>query len=141
MNVNAEITTQGSCNSSTNPVFIIQAPSGAGQVRKTFTGTIATSTTVTVAATLYTVTAGKTFYLTDVSFCNNSANSSLVSVNASASLNTAYIMEGHSQSTSPYVMTNIGTEPSVAGGTPITAQAALTTVATTVSYFIAGYEQ
>jgi len=125
----------------TNPVPMTMAPKSPAQTMKTFTGTITTSTSVTVSATLYTVTAGKTFYLTDVIFCNNSANPSQVSVNASASLNTAPIIIGHAINTEAFDAINIGTEPSVAGGTPVTAQAGATTVATLTTYFIAGYEQ
>jgi len=123
------------------PIGITNVPKAAYQTMKTFTGTITTSTTLTVAATLYTVTAGKTFYISDVSFCNNAVYPSQVSVNASAALNTAPVIIGHSLNTSPFSMANIGTEPSVAGGTPVTAQATLTSTSTTVTYFIAGYEQ
>jgi hypothetical protein len=135
------IEVNGDTASIVNPVPFIIVPKAPNQTMKTFTGIITTSTTATTSATLYTVTAGKTFYLTDVAFCNNSANPSQVSVNASASLNTAPIIIGHAISTAPFELTNIGTEPSVAAGTPITAQAGLTTVATVCTYFVAGYEQ
>jgi hypothetical protein len=131
----------GQTSISALPIAMTMVPKAPYQTMKNFTGTITTSTSVTVAATLYTVTTGKTFYLTDVAFCNNSANVSQVSVNASASLNTAPVIIGHSLNTSPFELTNIGTEPSIAGGTAITAQTGVTTTATTVTYFVAGYEQ
>jgi len=131
----------GADASITNPIPYTVCPKAPNQTMKTFCGTITTSTTLTVAATLYTVTAGKTFYLTDIAFTNNSTNASLVSVNASASLNTNPIINGHAINTSPFEMTNIGTEPSVGSAVPVTAQAGMTAVITTIGYFVAGYEQ
>jgi hypothetical protein len=131
----------GASLSVTNPTPVTLAPKAPNQTMKTFTGTITTSTSITTAIALYTVTTGKTFYLTDVIFCNNSINSSLVSVNASASLNAAPMIVGHAINTEAFDAINIGTEPSAAGGTPVTAQAGATTVATLCTYFVAGYEQ
>ena len=131
----------GSANVADNPVAITQAPKANYQTMKTFTGVLTTSTTVTTVQNLYTVTAGKTFYITDVAFCNNSANPSQVSVNASATVGASPVIIGHAINTAPFELTNIGTEPSIAGGSPLVCQFGQTSVATAVTYFVSGYEQ
>ena len=132
---------QGQSQVTQNPMLVTQAPKSPFQTMKTFTGTLATSTTVSTSATLYTVTAGKTFYITDVIVCNNTANAAQTSVNASGTLGASPVLIGHSLNTAPFDCTNIGTEPSVSGGTPVTFQSLTTAAITTLTYFIAGYEQ
>jgi hypothetical protein len=123
------------------PVSITQAPKAPYQTIKTFTGTLTTSTTVVVVQNLYVVTTGKTFYLTDFYGGNSSSNNCLVSVNASATPAANPVATGHAINTSPLSMINIGSEPPVAGGASLTFQVGATTVATTISYTIYGYEQ
>lgn len=132
---------QGQSQVGQNPVLVTQAPKSPFQTMKTFTGTLATQTGASVLATLYTVSSGKTFYITDVVVCNNTANAAQISVNASGSLGVAPVMIGHALNTSPFDAINIGTEPSVAAGTPVTFQSLATSAITTLTYFIAGYEQ
>lgn len=132
---------QGQSQVTQNPVLVTQAPKSPFQTMKTFTGTLATQTGASVSATLYTVSSGKTFYITDVIICNNTANAAQVSVNASATLGASPVIIGHSLNTSPFDATNIGTEPSVSAGTPVTVQSLATTAITTLTFFIAGYEQ
>ena len=125
-----------------NPIAVTQAPKATAQTMKNFTGTSNTSTTGTTVVNLgYTVTAGKTFYLTDVIICNNSANPSQVSVNGSLTAGASPIIIGHAINTEAFDAVNIGTEPSVAGGNPLSVQLGQTTVATACTYFVAGYEQ
>lgn len=138
---NNESITAGQSVVTTNPVAVTQAPKASYQTMKNFTGVLTTSTTLTQVVPLYTVTAGKTFYLTDVAFCNNAAFPSQVSVNASSTINASPIIIGHAINTAPFALTNIGTEPSVASASPVTAQIGATTTATSVTYFVAGYEQ
>lgn len=100
-----------------------------------------TSTINTTVVNLYTVTSGKTFYLTDFVVCNNSSNPAQVSINASTSPGASPIFIGHALSTAPLDALNIGTEPSAAGGSTLTFQCSPTTSSTVVTYFISGYEQ
>lgn len=139
--LNAEILTGGAKNSITNPLLVVQAPTGVGQVRKTFAGVVSTSTSAMVPTTLYTVSAGKTFYLTDVVVTNNSANASAASINSSIVAGTGAIAVGHSINTSPFSMVNIGSEPSIAAGLPVVLQLGISTVATSCAYTVYGYEQ
>lgn len=125
-----------------NPVAVTQAPKSSFQTMKTFTGTVNTSSTTTTVQTLYTVTAGKTFYLTDFVVCNNTSNFVQVSINASATAGASPIFIGHAISTAPLDALNIGTEPSVAGGTPVTFQVTPGSASATITtFFISGYEQ
>lgn len=102
-----------------------------------------TSTINTTVQNLYTVTSGKTFYLTDIVVCNNNNQPVQVSVNASQTPGTSPIIIGHTINTAPFNAVNIGTEPSVAGGTPITFQVSSVSSSPTptVTFFISGYEQ
>lgn len=94
---------------------------------------------------LYTVTSGKTFYLTDFVVCNNTGTSQIqASINASQTAGASPVFIGHALNTAPLTSLNIGTEPSVAASTPITFQVIATGNAgtsTTVTYFVSGYEQ
>jgi hypothetical protein len=139
--LNTEILTGGSRNSILNPVLVVNAPIGVGQVRKTFAGIVATSTTLMVPTTLYTVTAGKTFYLTDLAVSNNTANSSAASINSSVVAGVGMIASGHVINTSPFEMTDIGSEPSIAGGLPLVLQLGASSTITSCAYTIYGYEQ
>lgn len=124
------------------PVLVTQAPKAPFQTMKTFTGTLTTSTSAAVVSpTLYTVTTGKTFYLTDVIICNNTANAAQVSINGSITAGANPVLIAHALNTAPLDAINIGTEPSVAAGTPVTVQALQTLAITTLTYFVAGYEQ
>jgi hypothetical protein len=129
------------CNA-TSPMPMTQAPKAPNQTLKSFTGTITTSTSVTTVQTLsYTVTTGKTFYLTDFISCNNSTNPSVVSVNTSLTASTGNVLIGHSQQTSPINAINIGSEPACPSGSQMSVQAGATAAATQITYFLAGYEQ
>lgn len=136
------VTVQGGHTAASQaPIAVTQAPKGPYQTLKTFTGTMNTSTTSTTVQSLYTVTPGKTFYVTDIIVCNNAGYPAQVSLNASTTPDASPIIIGHSLNTSPFDATNIGTEPRVAGGTPLTFQSLATSTATVLTYFIAGYEQ
>ena len=125
-----------------NPVPVTQAPKSPNQTMKTFTGVSATTTSATTVVNLnYTVSAGKTFYLTDVIICNNSVNASQVSINGSLTIAASPTLIGHSINTSPLEALNIGTEPSVAAGSALSVQLGQTTAITSCTYFISGYEQ
>ena len=132
---------QGQSAVTQNPILVTQAPKSPFQTMKTFTGTLTTATGTATSATLYTVSSGKTFYITDVIVCNNTANAAQVSVNASATLGASPVMIGHALNTAPFDAVNIGTEPSVSSGTPVTFQSLATTAATVLTYFVSGYEQ
>ena len=124
------------------PVLVSQAPKASFQTMKTFTGTLTTSATLpVVSGTLYTVTAGKTFYLTDLIICNNTVNAAQVSINASITAGASPILIAHSLNTAPLEALNIGTEPSIAATLPVTIQSLATGTITTLTYFVAGYEQ
>lgn len=132
---------QGQSQVSQAPVLVSQAPKAPFQTMKTFTGTVTTSTSSAVVTTLYTVSSGKTFYLTDFVVCNNASYPAQVSVNGSATAGASPAFIGHSLNTAPLDALNIGTEPSVGSGNPVTFQTTATSTATTLTYFVAGYEQ
>lgn len=135
------VMTIGQNSNTLNPVSVTQAPKASYQTLKSWTGTISTSTTSTTVVTLYTVTSGKTFYLTDFVCCNNNASPAQVSVNASTTPGSSPVFIGHTINTAPLEALNIGSEPSVTGGSTLTFQCGPTGSSTTVTYFIAGYEQ
>lgn len=132
---------QGGSLVTLQPLAVTQAPKASYQTMKTFTGTLTTSATLSTSQTLYTVTAGKTLYITDLVACNNTVNAATISINASASLGASPVIIGHALNTSPFNAINIGTEPSVSAGTPVTFQSLSTGTITTISFFISGYEQ
>ncbi|MCB2297787.1 hypothetical protein [Clostridium tagluense] len=138
---NVELLTGGAKNSKENPMMVEQVSSKSGRVNKTFAGIVLTSTSAMVPTTLYTVSAGKTFYITDVVVTNNSTNASEASINNSIVAGTGTIAIGHSTNISPFSMVNIGSEPSIAAGLPVVLQLGISTVATSCAYTIYGYEQ
>lgn len=125
-----------------NPILVTQAPKSPLQTMKTFTGVQATQAAATTIVNLgYTVSPGKTFYLTDVVICNNSSNASQVSVNASLTSGASPMLIGHSINTSPLEAMNIGTEPSAVAGSQLSVQLGQSGTITSCTYFVAGYEQ
>lgn len=99
------------------------------------------STLNTIVQNLYTVTSGKTFYLTDFVACNNTNAQVQVSINASQTAGASPVFIGHALNTAPLNALNIGSEPSVAGGTTVTFQVLPQSGNTIVTYFVSGYEQ
>ncbi|MBX4266548.1 hypothetical protein [Clostridium estertheticum] len=136
-----ELLTGGVRNSKENPIMVEQVTSQVGRINKTFVGIVPTSTSAMVPTTLYTVTAGKTFHLTDVIVTNNSENVSVASINNSIVAGTGTIAVGHSINTSPFSMINIGSEPSITAELPVVLQLGASTIATSCAYTVYGYEQ
>ncbi len=106
-----------------------------GQSLKTYVGT--QSLAAATPITLETVTAGKTFYVTDIYVGANSATPFAVTINAGATA----IFQGFCKGdTGPVALMGIETQP--AAGTGAVVQLVLgTAAATTAAYMIAGYEQ
>ena len=117
---------------------VVKATAGAaanGQTLKVYTGTVSVATGATV--TLETVTAGKTFYITDIYIGANTATQFQVTVNAAS---TAIFNAFCKGDTGPIQMPGLETQPSAAAGTVV--QLVLgAAAATTAAYYLAGYEQ
>jgi hypothetical protein len=117
-----------------------KSTAGAGapdQTLKNFNSTNGISIATGATVTLYTVTAAKTFFLTDISIYSNSATAFLVQVKQGATV----IWEGYCKGdTGPIQVTGIETQPSAPAGSALTLVFA-TAAATTAAYVLAGFEQ
>ena len=108
---------------------------GVGQTLKTYTGTVNVATGATVP--LETVTAGKTFYITDIYVGSNSATVFSVTVNANATPIFNAFCKGD---TGPISLAGIETQPSATSGA-VVAVVFGAAAATTAAYMFSGYEQ
>jgi len=109
-----------------------------GQTLKTYTGTIALSTSAAVTQALETVTAGKTFYVTDIVISANTAQQFLVQLQAAG----VDIFDDYCKGdTAPIQATGIESQPNAAAGTAVQLRFAQVAAATIASYFVAGFEQ
>lgn len=106
-----------------------------GQTLQQFTGNPSINTGATVA--LFTVPAGKTFYVTDIYVGSNSGLAFSVQIQAAGTP----IFNGFAKGdTGPIDMPGIETQPQAAGGTAVTLVMG-TAGSTTAAYYIAGFIQ
>lgn len=118
------------------PTLRVNAGGAAyGQTLKSYTGTQNVATGATI--TLETVTAGKTFFITDIYVGSNTATQFSVTINSGA---TAVFNGFCKGDTGPINLMGIETQPSATSGSVV--QLVLgTAAATTAAYMINGYEQ
>ena len=110
----------------------------AGQTLKSYTGTQVLSTTLATTITLETVTAGKTFYITDIMITSNTGSFFPVTINANA---TGIFNSFCKGDTGPISNVGIETQPSAGSGTVVNLVLGLAATATTAAYVVNGYEQ
>lgn len=106
------------------------------QTIKTFSSSGGVSINTGGTTTVYTVTAGKTFYITDIFIATDNATPALTQVKAGATV----VAESYLSTTQAINMLAIESQPAVAGGVAITITWP-TATGKNGSYFIAGFEQ
>jgi hypothetical protein len=109
------------------------------QTLKTFSSSGGVSIATGATVNLYTVSAGKTFYITDIVLTGNATTPTqyLVQIKAGATV----IWEGYVKTdTEPIEVPGLETQPQGAGGSQISIVFA-TASGTTATYYVAGYEQ
>lgn len=122
-----------------NPVERVNAGYvGVGQTSKVYTGTQVLSTTASTTITLETVTAGKIFFITDISITSNSASVFLVQITAGGvPILNAYVKGD----TGPLELAGIETQPQATAGQVVNLVISSVGAATTIAYMISGVEQ
>lgn len=111
-----------------------------GQTLQQFTGNPTLSTTVTTTVSLFTVPAGKTFYITDVYIGSNVGFVFLAQIQAAG---TPIFFSYCKGDTGPVEMPGIETQPQAASGTAVQLVMSAVTGATSPvgAYYIAGFLQ
>ena len=124
-----------------NSNYVVKVNAGSvapGQTLKTFVGKIALSATVPTTVTLETVTAGKTFYLTDVYLSHDSA----AVIDTRVQANGVDIMRAPIKGdTAPLQMTGIESQPSAASGQLVTILYPITAGPPNAFFNVYGFEQ
>ena len=119
------------------PTLRVSAGAGAaGQSLKTFSSSGGVNINAGATVNVYTVTAGKTLFISDVLISADSATPILVQLKAGATV----IMESYVSTTAPLDMTGIETQVAVGAGVALTVVFP-TAAGKNGSYFIAGFEQ
>lgn len=108
-----------------------------GQTAKQYTGKNATSTTLATTITLETVTAGKTYYMTDISIFTDSTTSIDGSINAGGTP----IYRFGTSTTAPLQMAGMETQPYGSSGQTVVLVLPPTTSVQNVWFNVAGFEQ
>jgi hypothetical protein len=109
-----------------------------GQTAKTFVGQQATSTTVTTTVNLYTVTAGKTYIITDIALFSDTT--AVIDCQIQAAGTT--IFRGFTRDIAPLQMPGIETQPNATAGQAVTLLLPITGSGIVhVNFFISGVEQ
>ena len=124
-----------------NPNFVMKTNAGSvapGQTLKTFVAKVALSATVPTTVTLETVTAGKTFYLTDVYLSHDSAQVIDTRIQANGVDILRAPIKGD---TAPLQMTGIESQPSVASGQLLTVLYPITATPPNAYLNVCGFEQ
>jgi endonuclease YncB( thermonuclease family) len=116
---------------------ITAGPPSAGQTARKYTGKVATVTTGTTPVALFTVTAAKTFYVTDVYLATDQTTPMDVQLQAAA----AAILNCGVSTTQPVNLTGIDTQPTASAGQAVQLLLPQTTAVQNLWYYIAGYEQ
>lgn len=91
-----------------------------GQTAKQYTGKQATSTTVATTVALETVTAGKTFYITDLLIMTDSASGAATTLDVRLQAAATDIFRGGCHNLAPIDMSGIETQPFAAAGQAVT---------------------
>lgn len=135
MPFNPAVTLEGE-DGSVNPTLRMSAGGASfGQTLQQFTGNPSIATGATVA--LFTVPAGKTFYITDIYVSANTAVQFSVQIQAAG----VPVFQGYAKGdTGPIDMPGIETQPQCGGGTAVSLVLG-TAAGTTAAYFISGFVQ
>ena len=112
---------------------------GPGQTAKQYVGKQALSATLTTTVTLETVTAGKTFYITDILIISDVASSTTIDVRLQAA--GADIFRAGVHSLAPIDMTGIETQPFATAGQLVTLLLPIVAGPPNVWFNILGFEQ
>lgn len=108
-----------------------------GQTLKTFTGRTTLSASVTTTQALYTVTAGKVFYVTDVYFASTQAAELDIQIQAAG----ATIFRCSCFATSPVEYPGIESQPSATSAQAVTILFPIAAGPPSVNWFVSGFEQ
>jgi hypothetical protein len=108
-------------------------PPAPGQTVKQFVGSVSVASGATV--NLYTVTAGKTFYITDIIATSSGSTAFDIQVQAAG----VAIFQAHVFNTAPVDACGMDTQPQAAGGQLVRIVAG-TASGTTLDYNVYGYE-
>lgn len=107
-----------------------------GQTIKSVAGNLVT-TSASAAQTIDTVTAGKTFYITDLSFSQNTATPLDVQIQVAG----VVVWEGYISSTNSVSLTGIDSFPAGAATQLVRIFVVNGVAASALDYFVAGFEQ
>jgi hypothetical protein len=113
---------------------------GPGQTAKQYVGKQATSTTVLTTVTLETVTAGKTFYITDILVYTDVAQGA-TTIDVRLQAAGADIFRSGVHNLAPIDMTGIETQPFATAGQQVTLLLPITAAIQQVWFNIYGFEQ
>lgn len=107
-----------------------------GQTAKQATGNLSVNA-VSATTPINTVTAGKTFYITDISFTTDSTTAIDVQIQAAG----VVIFETHVLSTAPCVAVGIETQPFGTSGQAVRIFVSNSSSGKSLNYFVGGFEQ
>lgn len=116
---------------------ITAGPPSSGQTVRKYNGKQATVTTGTTPVALFTVTAAKTFYVTDIYLATDLTTPLDIQLQAAG----AAIMNFGVSTTQPVNLTGIDTQPTAAASQAVQLLLPLTAAVQNVWYYVAGYEQ
>ena len=120
-----------------SPIRTTPGPVANGQTARTFNGRVVTSTTATTPVALGTVTAGKTYYISDIFIQTDNATPLDVALQAAG----GNIFVAGPAAGAGVQLTGIATEPKATTAQAVTLLLPITTAAQTVWYMVSGYEQ
>lgn len=113
-----------------------------GQTAKQYVGKVTTSTTLATTVTLETVTAGKTYYVTDVLIMSDSSQGASTTVDVRLQAAGVDIMRAGVHNLAPIDMTGIETQPFATTGQVVTLLIPATSAGVVNIWFnIYGFEQ
>lgn len=111
------------------------------QTAKTYTGKFSTSTTVATTVPLETVTAGKTFYITDIICSSDAPSGGSTTIDFRVQTAGVDIFRQGLHNLSPITAPGLETQPNGASGQNVTVLLPITAAVQNVWFFVAGYEQ
>jgi hypothetical protein len=112
-----------------------------GQTAKQYVGKVATSTSVTTTVTFETVTAGKTFLITDILISSDSASGAATTIDVRIQAGGVDIFRSSVHNLTPIDAIGIETQPFGTAGQVVTMLLPVTTGVVNVWYNIFGVEQ
>ena len=113
----------------------------AGQTAKQYVGKQATSTTVATTVTLETVTAGKSYYITDILISSDAASGAATTVDTRLQAAGVDIFRGGVHNLAPLTTAGVETQPFATAGQSVTLLLPITNPIVNVWFNIYGFEQ